>query len=470
MENSDTVGGPQRPARRVWPSDERWLWPTVVSCSFLFWASALWPGLILSDSFSIYYHVETGGYDTTFSYVYQALLKAVHASGLSIYATVATAFVFQLGMFYALVFVGGRLYFLRQSNWAARLSLFLLLATPVLPLMFSLHSVNSFANLMFVGFLFSLFNVVALKVSWQRSRAWVIVFGIVVAALRTDMAPPVWLGIIALCCQSPAGMMHAWARFRLFATAILALLLINLAIPRCLGVPSNPSYVLSLVFHPLDKIISDDPQLLTVPAVREPIEAVIGVPAERIVGHGDDIYWWSFDHQPSAAKLRKLSILVVRLVIEHFDVFVGDRATMLIRLMGSKKTDFVADHLYFLDHSPFEDAVSRWHLRDFAFPHRDWVKGWVVATLPRWTPASPTYYIWNSLPFFVLFVVLALLYPMIPATALISALIVLRMVILALTAPYPFYFYSSSLPLAGLLLAVPCASWEWSERRRSPSA
>lgn len=56
-------------------------------------------------------------------------------------------------------------------------------------------------------------------------------------------------------------------------------------------------------------------------------------------------------------------------------------------------------------------------------------------------------------------------YPYVPAAAFVSLLVLVRMLVLALAAPYGFYFYSTSLYLVGLLIIVPSFCLEWKSRR-----
>jgi hypothetical protein len=68
------------------------------------------------------------------------------------------------------------------------------------------------------------------------------------------------------------------------------------------------------------------------------------------------------------------------------------------------------------------------------------------------------------LPFFLMAVAAIPLYPFIPATSTVAALLVLRSLVLAMLAPYGFYYYSTSLYFVGSFMLLPFAIAEWRSR------
>jgi len=130
------------------------IWLGLVTAFFVFWATSLCPGLFLSDSFAVLGKVDKHGFDGTFSYLYQLPLRSLHYVGFSMRAVALTAFIIQLLMFYGLLFWVGR-YLLRSSiHPLVSVPVGLTLVNPVFPVMYSLHSVNTGANLLFALFVF----------------------------------------------------------------------------------------------------------------------------------------------------------------------------------------------------------------------------------------------------------------------------------------------------------------------------
>lgn len=439
-----------------------WLWGALVVAVFLSWSTSLCPGLFLSDSFAVLGKIESGAYDGAFSYLYQLPLRLLYTAGLSIRAVAVTAFIVQLASFYGLVFWIGRYLLNSFRHPLAWVPLGLTLFNPVFPVMYSLHTVNTAANLLFVCFAFLNYRLLRCEMRPYRSAVVIIVLGAMLVALRLDMLPSVFLSFLALLLVNDRG--RSYRRSATLASVMMAaLLLFNVAIPRLLDFrPAFTTYLLTLIYRPLDKLLASDPALLDDPAVTEPIEAIIRMPASRIIGHGEEVFWWDIDRRPSPEVSWSQLAVFLRLGTERLHVLVGDRASLLVELLGSTRSFFFGD-IALQNNTPFEANAIRWGLREAQFPHSTWVKAQLPRLQSSWSPAEPRYWLWNQLPYFILLSGIACLYPFVPATSFMVFLVVLRLLVLAVAAPYGFYFYSTSVYLAGLLLAIPLA---WLERRR----
>jgi len=194
------------------------------------------------------------------------------------------------------------------------------------------------------------------------------------------------------------------------------------------------------------------------------------MPASNIIGHGDEVFWWDIDRRPSdEASWRQLSMFL-RIGVERLHVLVGDRASLLIELLGSTRTFFFGDSLVLGPNPAFEPDINNWRLRHAQFPFGPWIKGQLSNLQGKWSPAEPRYWLWNQLPFFLLLSLVAVLYPFAPAAAFMASLVVLRAVALAGAAPYGFYYYATSVYLVGLLMALPLAYLEVRARKQLVAA